>query len=130
MTTVTKTYNGNELVIQGKTIGQRAKENRLRRALRLDSIKDADRQEIALYAALYLSYVKEGDIGINIPTEHDTLDTVNTFIDEWMSLDGELLDIIDDGIRQTRIVTNGPDLLPPNELSDAKKKTQKSSKSA
>lgn len=129
MASVNITHGGIELVVRGSNIGKRVKENILRRVFRISEIDNPERRGIAVYAAVYLSHVESGDIGIYIPTEDDDISVVNKFIDEFKELDAALLDAIDNGIEQTRVVTNSPDLLPPGELPDAKKKTQKSGKS-
>lgn len=130
MATVTITYNGNELVIQGSTVGKRVKEALLRRSLRVDELIDPVYREVAFYAIIYLSHIKDGSIGFDIPKQDDNLETVTIFLDRFMELDDSLLSGIDDAVMRTRTITNEPDLLPPEAVPSSKKKNGASKKSA
>jgi len=124
------THNDSELTIQGDTIAKRVKENRLRRVLQVAMLEDDDLRETALYAVIYLSHVKDGDIGLTLPSEGDSLDVVVTFLEAFGQLDSSLLEAIDEGVKQTRHITNDVELLPPDELDEDTLKKKQSAKSA
>lgn len=123
MKTTTVSFNGNELVIEGNTIGQRIRKNNLLRLLRVSDIKDEERMLQAQYAVIYLSHIKSGDFGLDLPLSNAPQSEIEAFIEAFISLDEALLDLIDEGVLNTRIASNDNELLPPEAVSETKKKT-------
>lgn len=119
----TFTHEGVTITVQRPNGFTRQKKWKLSR-LAMD-IQDEIVRDFALEVSYHLANTisVEGDLGFPVPNGNVTTESLEAFARGLGEADETLLLRWDNAIAFARIATNDPDLLPPSEIDDAKKKT-------
>lgn len=100
--------------------------NTLFAQLDVNGIENAIEREYTKSVIIYMVHTVRitGDVGFALPTER-TPEQIRAFLADVFKQDEALLNLWDKALSQTRTFGNDADLLPTEQLPEAKKKTKK-----
>lgn len=126
MITATFKWNGATVEVQKPTVATRVRVWQFRQAYSDHGTGSVPR-DIADTLCYYLANtVKvDGSLGFPVPLGSATADELLAFINGFAEADERLVDLWDKAIYSTKVATNDPDLLPPEEVAEKKGKAPK-----
>ena len=121
-------WNGATITVRARTGRVEVYKGHLRRIAGAydDDVSELRASEL-ITAMHYLAYVESvtGDLSFPVPNGEPTRKDLHAFTDALLDSPATLLDAWDKTIAEANKGGNEPDLLPPDEVPDTKKKTRK-----